>query len=70
MEATIEIECKACKSVLTVTRTIEIPKKVLKLRCNWCHLCEDKNANDYWKEWYVYKRKNKEPVIKVDLFNH
>lgn len=58
-EAIIDLECKACKKVMQVTRTIEIPKRVLKLRCNWCPTCEDKNANDYWREWYVYPTKTK-----------
>jgi len=59
MEATIEIKCKACGLIRDVTRTNEIPKKVWRLGCNWCPVCEDKNANDYWREWYVYKRKDK-----------
>jgi hypothetical protein len=70
-EAIIDLECKACKKVTQVTRTIEIPKRVLKLRCNWCPYCEDKNANDYWREWYVYPRKAKTvKVIEPSLFDN
>lgn len=59
MEATIEMKCKACGLIMVVTRTNEIPNKVWRMGCNWCPFCEDKNANDYWREWYVYKRKDK-----------
>ena len=59
LEAHINIKCKACGIVREVSRTSEIPKNVDYLWCNWCPLCEDKNANDYWREWYVYKKKPK-----------
>ena len=58
-QSRINIKCKACGLIREVERTAEIPKKVYMLGCNWCPDCEDKNANDYWREWYIYKRKEK-----------
>ena len=55
---TIEVRCRGCKRVFNNFRLKDIPDNVDYIACNFCPECED-NANDYWKEWYVYKRKNK-----------
>jgi len=54
----IEIHCQGCGKVHDVPRTEEIKPSVHHLVCNWCPECEDQ-AEDYYTEWPVYKRKTK-----------
>lgn len=64
MNTIIEIHCRQCKEISITKRSPDIPAKADYIACNWCPACEDR-AKDYWKEWFVTRRKRKQLTDKI-----
>jgi hypothetical protein len=63
----IHRSCRNCKESIEVDKDSDAPKKAIGMACNWCLSCED-DAQKYYREWYLFKRKPAISTKQMKLF--